>query len=111
MMPRKFFLKFEWWCIEIAETVGADVVKSNMFDPDRFRNPVYFQGNDGNKGKIDESVDLLKDCDKAEAFVYGYGENNFVYTATRIIKASVPAQENRLAELLELIYKNTKPEG
>jgi hypothetical protein len=109
---REFFLKFEKWCLDLAETVGGDVVKSNMFDLDRFRNLVYFQGNLDNKGKIDASVDLLKDCDKAkEAFVNGYGKNNFVDTATRIIKASAPVQENRLAELLELIYKNTKLEG
>jgi hypothetical protein len=109
---REFYLKFEKWCVDIAETLGDDVTKSDMFDLSRLRNLLNFQQNTDNKGKIDESIDLLKDCDKAkEAFINGYGRNDFVRTATNIINSSKAEPENKLAELLKLIYTQTKLEG
>lgn len=109
---REFYLKFEKWNIEVAETLGDDITKSNLFDLARLKTLVAFQQNTDNKGKIDESIDLLKECDKAkEAFVSGYGRNDFVKTATSIINGSKSEPENKLPELLKLIYNQTKLEG
>jgi hypothetical protein len=108
---REFFVKYETWCVQIAETLGTDITKSNMFDLDRFRNLVNFQTNLDNKAKLDESTDLLKECDRSkESFLVGYGRNNFVGTATKIINSSVKPQEHKLPALFELIYNNTKLE-
>lgn len=109
---REFYLKYERWCLEVASTLGDDVTKSNMFDFDRFRDLVNFQSNLDNKSKVDEAADKLRDCDKSkDAFIRGYSKNNFVGNATSIIGGSKPTQENKLAELLELIYNQTKLEG
>jgi hypothetical protein len=109
---REFYLRFERWCIDVAETLGDDITKSSMFDLGRLKNLVNFQLNSDNKGRIEESIDLLKDCDKAkEAFISGYGRNDFVKAATKIIGGSKQAQENKPAEFLELMYTQTKLEG
>jgi hypothetical protein len=109
---REFYLKFEKWCVEVAETLGDDITKSNLFDLGKLKNLVDFQQNSDNKGKIDESIDLLRDCDRAkEAFISGYGRNDFVKTATSIINGSKPEEENKLPELLKLLYSHTKLEG
>lgn len=107
---RSFYLRFETWCLQIAETLGDDVIKSTMFDLSQLKELVSFQSNNDNKSKENESTELLKKYDKGNPLLYGDTKNNFIGLASSVVKRSKKVQENGLAELLELVYNETKLE-
>jgi hypothetical protein len=109
---RKFYFRLERWSLQVAETLGSDVTKSRLFDLVQFKELVNFQSNDENKSKEKESTELLKkyDAKNYESFVQGYTSNNFVKLSGILQNKSKPVQDNKLAELLELIYTNTELE-
>ena len=101
---RLFHFRFETWCLQIAETLGDDVTKSNMFDLTQFKELVNFQSNTDNKSKENESTDLLKKYDRGNPLLYGDSKNNFIKLGSRLNTRSKKVKENGLAELLELVY-------
>jgi hypothetical protein len=110
---RAFYFRLEKWCLQVAETLGEDITKSNLFDLVQYRELVNFQSNLDNKSKEKESTELLKKYDGKNypSFVQGYTSNNFVRLSADIQNKSKPAQDNKLAELLELVYTQTRLEA
>jgi hypothetical protein len=109
---RAFFFRFETWCLQIAESLGEDVTKSDMFNLHQLQELVRFQSNINNKTDDERSLDTLKKYDNKNIapLMYGDSRNNFIGLGGVIQNRSKKAAENGLAELLQLIYKETKLE-